>query len=87
METGYDNAHEIHPYGFEPNPGENHTESDESESELKAQRQVKTKLTKDLKLSIRSLRYRRLSIRGSTLEWCKYGHCILMTKTIESFCR
>jgi hypothetical protein len=56
METGYDNAHEIHPYGFEPNPGENHTESDESESELKAQRQVKTKLTKYLKLSIRSLR-------------------------------
>jgi hypothetical protein len=35
METGYDNAHEIHPYGFEPNSGENHTESDESESELK----------------------------------------------------
>ena len=34
MEPGYDNAHEIHPYVFEPSPGESHTElqSDESES-------------------------------------------------------
>ena len=33
MEIPYDNANDIQPYMFEPNPGENYIQSDNSESD------------------------------------------------------
>jgi hypothetical protein len=50
---------------FEPNPGENQSESS---------------LSRDEEFEAIN------SWRLSTLEWCKCGHCDLMTKKIESFC-
>ena len=76
MEIHCDNAHEIQSYMFEPNPGENQSESDNSESE--SSMSSEEEIDKEFE-AINSWRL-------STLEWCKCGHCDLMTKTIESFC-
>ncbi len=66
---------EIQPYMYEPNPG------DDVESE--AGSHSSTSSSED---DVDEEFEQANSWRLSSLEWRKYGHCEIMTKTIESFC-
>ena len=75
MEESQDNiVYEIQPYMFEPNPGDN-VESGDSESDS-------TSTDDSLDEEFEAINSWRLT----TLEWCKFGQCQLMSETIESFC-
>jgi hypothetical protein len=65
---------EIQPYMYEPNPG------DDVESEGS---HLSTSSSED---DVDEEFEQANSWRLSSLEWCKGGHCEVMTKKIESFC-
>ena len=66
---------EVQPYMFEPNP-EDKIGSDDSGSDSS------TSIEDDLDEEFEAKNAWRLK----TLDWCKCGHCQIMSKTIESFC-
>ena len=89
MEIPYDNANDIQPYMFEPNPGENYIQSDNSESDSSisdSSEDEEFEAVNSLRLSTLEWWNANVDTRMSTTLEYKCGHCDLMTKTIESFC-
>lgn len=75
MECNSEGADEIKPYMFEPMPNESIEHgSSESSNSLTSEDEVDEEFE--------AINCWRLS----SIQWCKCGHCDLISKTIESFC-